>query len=611
MRRALWSVLAAIVGLALLVGPAGANNGSGPIAGVAATLSGTISAEHGDDFAHGRETDKHYFLDTSSGSVALDLAPGDPEPQVGALGHARGTLHGSVLTVPAGGLTTTAPSTTATALSGTKTVAVLMFNFSNDTSTPWTSAYTQGVVFDNTNSVAQFYQQSSGGALTVTGAVFGWYTIPNTNGPTCDWSGWATAARNAATSAGVNLSSYQYLVYAFPRTSACGWAGLGYLPGSGAWTNGEMTLRVVGHELGHNFGVHHASADSCVDGGGVRVTLSTSCTASEYGDPFSIMGSGATRFHHAWHKAQLGWLSDTQTITTSGTYTVAPVQGTGTPRLLRILRANGTYFQIDYRQPTTTFDNYSPTAAIVNGVAIRIAPNTTTITQSHLLDTTPATTTFDDAPLTVGHTFTDPATGMQITTVSVSATGATVSIQFAPDSQAPTAPTNLAATAKTSSSIGLAWTASTDNVGVTGYRVYRNSVLVASPATTTFTDTGLTPGTGYSYQVTAIDAANNESALSNTATATTPTTDSQAPTAPSNLRASASKSRTVSLSWLASTDNVGVTGYRLYRNGVFVKTITTTSTSDKPGRGSFSYQVSAVDAMGNESGKSNIASLVV
>src|SRR5205807_1733625 len=78
----------------------------------------------------------------------------------------------------------------------------------------------------------------------------------------------------------------------------------------------------------------------------------------------------------------------------------------------------------------------------------------------------------------------------------------------------PSIPTGLAATSPTSTSVTLSWTASTDNVGVTGYRVYRDGTLVASPSGTSVAMTGLTAGTSYSFTVSALDAAGNVSALS-------------------------------------------------------------------------------------------------
>jgi cellulose 1,4-beta-cellobiosidase len=92
------------------------------------------------------------------------------------------------------------------------------------------------------------------------------------------------------------------------------------------------------------------------------------------------------------------------------------------------------------------------------------------------------------------------------------------------DTTAPTAPTGLRATAKTASSVSLAWTAATDDVGVTGYDVYRNGTRVGSPAAgTTYTDTGLSAATAYSYTVRARDAAGNVSAASAALSVTTET----------------------------------------------------------------------------------------
>jgi len=91
----------------------------------------------------------------------------------------------------------------------------------------------------------------------------------------------------------------------------------------------------------------------------------------------------------------------------------------------------------------------------------------------------------------------------------------------ATDMTPPSAPTGLAATPVSSSRIDLTWTASTDNVGVTGYRVYRGATLVGSPTATSYSDTGLTASTSYSYTVKATDAAANLSAASNTATTST------------------------------------------------------------------------------------------
>jgi len=409
-------------------------------------------------------------------------------------------------------------------------------------------------------------------------------------------------ARAKATAAGVPLSSYQYTVYAFPSTSSCGWSGLAYLPGTGSWINGAMTLRVVSHELSHNFGVHHASTLACSNGG-TPTTFTGSCTQSEYGDPFTVMGAAQTRHHVNWHRAQLGWFADTQTVTTGGTYLLAPAEMTGPPHMLRVARGDGTYLNLEFRQPWGIFDNFAAGDPVVNGVSIRIAPALTSLVQSKLVDANPGGS-FSDAALGVGRSITDPLTGVSLTTISVGPAGAMVSIQFGSDSQAPSAPGSLSAAPASSTSVQLSWTAATDNVVVAGYRVYRGGVQIGTTAALQYLDSGLQPQTTYGYEVRAYDAAGNVGPAA-AASATTPGgADTVAPSVPSGLQATVLKGRKVKLSWNASTDNAGVVGYDVFRNGVQIAAPTGTSYTHRPPKGTFTYQVRARDAAGNVSGLS-------
>ncbi len=178
------------------------------------------------------------------------------------------------------------------------------------------------------------------------------------------------------------------------------------------------------------------------------------------------------------------------------------------------------------------------------------------------------------------------------------------------DIAAPSAPANLTAGAVSPTTINLAWSASTDNIAVTNYLVFRDTLPspIASVVGTAFTDTGLTPLQSHSYRVMAIDGAGNLSAFSNTATATTPA-DTSAPSEPTNLTAVGSNSTTINLSWTASTDNVGVVGYSVFRDGgaTAIATVSVTNFSDTGlGVGStHSYTVKALDAANNQSIASN------
>lgn len=176
------------------------------------------------------------------------------------------------------------------------------------------------------------------------------------------------------------------------------------------------------------------------------------------------------------------------------------------------------------------------------------------------------------------------------------------------DTQAPTAPTGLAASGVTQTSVNLSWTASTDNVGVTGYDVYRNSTLYSSVTGTSASITGLTAATTYSFYVKAKDAAGNVSNASNTINVTTSAAaDTQAPTAPTGLAASGVTQTSLTLNWTASTDNVGVTGYDVYRNSTLYSSVTGTSASitGLTAATTYSFYVKAKDAAGNISAASS------
>ncbi|MEV4287729.1 glycosyl hydrolase family 18 protein [Nonomuraea bangladeshensis] len=177
------------------------------------------------------------------------------------------------------------------------------------------------------------------------------------------------------------------------------------------------------------------------------------------------------------------------------------------------------------------------------------------------------------------------------------------------DTTAPSVPGNLRSTGVTSNSVSLAWNTSTDNVAVTGYEVYRGSTLVTTVTGTTYTDTGLTASTAYTYTVRARDAAGNRSAASAAVTATTSNgggTDTSAPSVPGNLRSTGVTSSSVSLAWNASTDNVAVTGYEVYRGSTLVTTVTGTTYTDTGLAAStaYTYTVRARDAAGNRSAAS-------
>ncbi len=251
-----------------------------------------------------------------------------------------------------------------------------------------------------------------------------------------------------------------------------------------------------------------------------------------------------------------------------------------------------------------------------SGFKVERSPDNVTFTQ---IGATAATiTTYSDsplAPLTLYYYRVRATNGAGDSGYSNIASATTLA-----DTTPPTAPTNLTATAVSSSQVNLSWTASTDNVGVTGYKIQRCqssgcttfAQIAAPPGTgTTFSDTGLTPSTSYSYEIIAIDAAGNLSSPSNIGTATTLLGP---PAAPSGLTATAASATQINLSWTNNATNQ--TGFKVERspdNVTFTQIGTTGSTitvySDSPlaPATTYYYRARATNAAG-DSGYSNVAS---
>ncbi|MEV6986882.1 carbohydrate-binding protein, partial [Sphaerisporangium sp. NPDC051017] len=169
------------------------------------------------------------------------------------------------------------------------------------------------------------------------------------------------------------------------------------------------------------------------------------------------------------------------------------------------------------------------------------------------------------------------------------------------DTTPPSVPANLRVTATTSSSVSLAWDASTDNVGVTGYEVYRGTTLVTTATGTTYTDSGLAASTTYSYTVRARDGAGNRSAAGAAVTATTQG-GTGAPGQPGTVTATPS-SNSIALSWGASGGTV--TGYRVYEGATQQAQVSGTSATIS-GLGTcqtHTYTVKAYNASGESVGR--------
>ena len=320
---------------------------------------------------------------------------------------------------------------------GEQKVLVLLVNFQDNQTQPFTIAQADDVIFNAANSlsVANYYREASYQQTWLTGNSYGWFTLPISGG-TCDFRQIATNAQQAATNAGINLSVYNKYVYVYPNIAACGSSGNAELGGDEAWINGSLALRTITHELGHTYGLYHSRALDC-DG----VVIGSNCVTVEYGNMGDIMG--ATRGHfHAFQKERLGWLNygaspPVTTVQTSGTYFIAPLaSGDSQPKALKILKSTAsggqrTWYYVEFRG-AVGFDNFLSTYTNGNLTSgIFITRNEESVPrENYQLDMTPETQTWIDSALVVNRSYTDSDAGVTITPLSVSSNGAMINVSF-------------------------------------------------------------------------------------------------------------------------------------------------------------------------------------
>jgi fibronectin type 3 domain-containing protein len=230
--------------------------------------------------------------------------------------------------------------------------------------------------------------------------------------------------------------------------------------------------------------------------------------------------------------------------------------------------------------PTGLSGQAGDTAATLTWTAVSGATSYK-VYRGGVLKATVTSPSYSDTGLTNGTTYSYYVTAVKSGVESAASTTVTVT----PVAVTPGVPSGVVA-APGNAQVTVSWTASAN---AQSYKVYRNGTLVGSPATTSFTDTGLTNGTTYSYTVVAV----NGSASSAASAAVTGTPMAPAPAAPTGLSATAGNTQ-VALSWTAPAN---ATSYQVYRNGALIASPTATSYTDTGLTNSttYSYYVKAVN----------------
>lgn len=376
-----------------------------------------------------------YGLETATEHLSLHFATDPPGLQSGSRVRVRGVRLDNTLALQSGGGSVQTLSATATNTFGEQRTLVILVNFQDKATQPYSLAYAQSETFTNTSN---FMLENSYRQTWLTGAVYGWFTIP-VSSTVCDTAAIESYAQAAASAAGANLSAYSRYIYAFPQ-NACTFWGRGTVGGvpSHAWINGSYRVLVVAHEFGHNLGLYHSHSLDCGS-----TSIGSNCVVSEYGDVMDMMGNPPNNAHYnTFQKEQIGWLNygtspPIATVSVNGVYAVDPAETGGpTATALKIVKStdsNGfkTWYYIEVRRPVG-FDSFLSSNANVMGGVLMHTGTQSSPNSSYLLDMTPATSSWSDPALVVGQSFYDPAAGVTIAPLSVGSSGATVQVTFDP-----------------------------------------------------------------------------------------------------------------------------------------------------------------------------------
>jgi len=286
-------------------------------------------------------------------------------------------------------------------------------------------------------SLAGAVQRSSNGRAWLSGDAYTGFDLgprpANCNGYAALRSRLTAMARER----GIDRAAYDYLFIEVPAVS-CAWSAMASRPGRDIFAQGSGHGHWMWqHEFGHNLGGPHATAlQQCPLRDG-RVQLGNACTVTTASDPSDTLNGGGRRLFALPYVVFAGWRSDAEAPRVgAGSYRLAPLYAPATGSTLhglRVLRSDGSYLTLEYRQPQAdAYEDWPAGDAFVNGVIARVARFDGSTVRSQTVDAAPATATLADAPLRAGQSMDDLLSGLRVTVGSVDAQGATVHLEVLP-----------------------------------------------------------------------------------------------------------------------------------------------------------------------------------
>ncbi len=495
----------------------------------------------------------------------------------------------------------------------------ILVNFNDATlATDCTTTKVNGILFSDANSLNNYYKETSFNALSFTGDVIGPYNIDFNSISSCTSTTWNTLtslANSAATNAGYNLADYNHIIYVMPSScnggSSMAKADLG---GNRVWNMGRCSTKgTYLHEIGHNLNMHHASSVP----GECKTTTSSNC--NEYGDISDVMGDhyvGGLMQVNNPHKYQMEWIPLNKFISPASginIYEIAAIElNPSQTTLYQGIKLPGNYY-LSYRKPIgfdSTLNSYYLNKANIHNYT---GGNAKTFFVKGILDNgifNHPSGLFSVKQLS--HTADSVRVEVSITT---GCTRVAPSLTISPSSQTGFAGNSLiyninilnndnslcgATTFSLNSQVPSGWSSS--------FSQNSFSLSPGQSGSASFTITSVSTASAGNYNFDIISSGSSAThSVSKTATYTVNVPDTTAPSAPGNLQGSADKFGRVKLSWTASSDNVAISGYKIFRNGIeiaFTSSLLYTDASADLSQ-PVKYYVIAVDSSNNLSPQSN------